>query len=326
MLNQIIPFMKKFFLSCFVALATFACSSDDDNSETEIPDMSEEFAVVRIAQVDAENDQVTLINLGVSSVDAGSYWLCLGPGTYRQVSDIASGDTVLDVNETLTVSYDVNPDADGLGVFSDNQFSSSDPEILIDYVQWGAGDQARVEQAVAAGRWDDSDLYVQGVDVFVFNGEATEFGSTFWSGNTEMEIDGVLRILTVRPMADEIVLSNLGDTNIDAGSYWLCLGPGTYRQISDIATSSTMLGADETLTVSYDVNPDADGLGVFSDNQFSSSNPEILIDYVQWGAVDQARVEQAVAAGRWDDVSNFVETAEIIEFTGGATDFGSTFW
>ena len=162
--------MKKFILPLVALLTmTVSCSSDDDSTDDVIPIDDEvitddntggddgdnggdaEEGVLRILNVDAVNDMVTFTNLGEGSIDIGAYWLCLGPGTYRQISAQTTDDTNLESNETITVPYDVNPMEDGLSIFSVDQFGSSDPEVLLDFVQWGAGNQPRSAQAVTAG-------------------------------------------------------------------------------------------------------------------------------------------------------------------------------
>ena len=318
--------MKKIILPLVALLAmAVSCSSDDDSTDDNTGGGEVE-GVLRILSVDAENDLVTLTNLGEGTIDIGDYFLCLGPGTYRQISGQTTEDTNLELNETITVSYDVNPDADGLSIFSTNTFESSDPEILVDFVQWGAGDQPRVDQAVTAGRWDNANNFVEGVNIFTYNGGVADVGSTFWTGEEEAQEEGILRILSVDAVNDMVTLTNLGEGSIDIGDYFLCLGPGTYRQISGQTTEDTNLEPNETITVPYNVNPMEDGLSIFSTNSFTSSDPEILVDYVQWGAANQARSGQAVAAGRWDDVNNFVPENTEYEFIGGTEDIGVTFW
>ncbi len=179
--------MKKLISLLFASLLILSCDSDDDNDTNadnnnqgepavEVPQTS----IIRIASVNTENDTVTLTNLGNASIDIGSYFLCLGPGTYRQISDITTEGTTLANAATITLSYDVDPDADGLSIFSSNAFSSSEPEVLIDYVQWGAGGQARVGQAVTAGRWDNADNFVPLSTSYTFTGAANEVGAQFW--------------------------------------------------------------------------------------------------------------------------------------------------
>ena len=214
---------------------------------------------------------------------------------------------------------------DGLSVFSVDQFGSSDPEVLLDFVQWGAGNQPRSAQAVTAGRWDDTNNFVEGVNVFTYNGGVADVGSTFWTGEEAPE-EGILRVLNVDAVNDMVTFVNLGEGSIDIGSYWLCLGPGTYRQVSQQTTDDTNLEPNEMITVPYDVNSMEDGLSIFSTNDFGSSDPEVLLDFVQWGAGNQPRSAQAVTAGRWDNANNFVEGVNVFTYNGGVADVGSTFW
>lgn len=329
--------MKKIFLP-LIMIATFivGCSTDDDNANNNpdpVPDTGVDQdqdtnlgqAIIRITEVDAANDEVILTNLGDGALDIGDYFLCLGPGTYAQVSGLTSVSTDLEPNESVSLAYDMNPMADGLGVFASNDFATTDPSILIDYVQWGDANQPRVDQAVTAGRWDDVLNFVADGSPYLFNGSSTDFGSDFWEG-TEAAGEGVLRILTVDTTSDQVTLTNLGGASIEVGDYFLCLGPGTYVQISNVANGSTMLTPDGTITLDYDMNPTQDGLSIFSTNSFNSSDPEILLDYVQWGGANQARVNQAVTAGRWDDVSNFVEGGSPYNYNGDSDDVGVSFW
>lgn len=329
--------MKKIFLPLLAIVMTVSCSTDEttETPENNIPDVENPDGntgddgtdIVRITAVDATSDLVTLTNLGDGTLDVGNYFLCLGPGTYAAVSGLTSEPTSVAPNASLTVSYDVNEVADGLGVFAVSEFGSSDPSILLDYVQWGAANQARVDQAVTAGRWDDVSNVAPGVNVFTFNGSVADVGSTFWTGEEEQEAPtSIVRILNVDAQGDLVTLTNFGNTSIDVGTYWLCLGPGTYVNVGNIATGDTNLDANDTITLSYDVNPMADGLSIFSTNTFGSSDPEVLVDYVQWGAANQARVNQAVTAGRWDNADNFVPQASAYDYIGGAQDVGVNFW
>ena len=311
--------MKKNILLLLVATFLFSCSSNDDDN----PIVSNDENTIRISQVNVIADEIVLTNLGSAAVDIADYWLCLGPGTYVKIGDIATGSTSLSLNQTITLSYDVNPVSGGLSVFSTNTFASSDPQILLDYVQWGAANQARADQAVTAGRWDNVSNFVQTGSMYTFTGNLSSIGASFWNATAASSI---VRILEVNTTTDEIVLSNFGNASIDVGSYWLCLGPGTYVQVSNAASGSTTLAPGQNVTLSYDVNPTSGGLSIFYTNSFSSSDASILLDYVQWGAANQARVGQAVTAGRWDNASNFVQTGSPYNFSGDANSVGVTFW
>lgn len=150
---------------------------------------------------------------------------------------------------------------------------------------------------------------------------------------------GVIRIASLDPGGDAIILENLGDSTLDISGYWLCLGPGQYNALNDYTEIVGDLILDPTPeAVIIDLTsgsggvtalPDSmGGLGLFSTNSFSSSNPDTLIDYVQWGAADQARVGQAVTAGRWDDPSSFLsgDAGTGYAFLGEANEIGISGW
>ena len=315
--------MKKLILLLLLPAFILSCSSDDDNITIEEENVD---GIIRITQVNAEADLLVLSNLGTTTTEVGDYWLCLGPGTYVQVSNAATGSTNLAPNQSITLTYDVDVEADGLSLFSTNEFASSDPSILLDFMQWGAGNQARASQAVTAGRWDNASSFIPLGSPYNFNGEANEFGSSFYEISTA-EANAVVRILQVDASADIVWLSNFGTESVDVADFFLCLGPVTYVRVADAANGSTTIAPGANIQLSYDVNETEDGLSIFSEGgNFGSSDPEILLDYVQWGAGNQARVDQAVTAGRWDDAANFVADGSPYAFTGEAADFGSTFW
>ncbi len=256
-------------------------------------------------EVNTTTDALTVVNLGDADVDLSTYWVCLGPGTYRQIGSlpITLGDLDLSPNEAVTFTYDlINESTGGLGLFSTNTFGSSDPAILVDYLQWGAANQARVGQAVTAGRWDNAANFVDGPSPYT-----TDVGGSAAAWNIAMA-DPTFTV--VNTTTDALTIANLGDTDVDLSTYWVCLGPGTYRQIGTLPITSgdLDLSPNEAVTFTYDlINESTGGLGLFSTNTFGSSDPTILVDYVQWGAANQARVGQAVTAGRWDNAANFVD-------------------
>lgn len=156
----------------------------ETEEETETEEVVEALKVIRVSQVNTSTNEVTFTNFGNVTTDIGNYFLCLGPGTYRQISSLTTSATMIATGESVTVVYSlIDAASDGLSVFTTNTFGSTDPEILIDYVQWGAANQQRVNQAVTAGRWNNADAFLQTSTTYTFNGQATEFGVSFWSGN-----------------------------------------------------------------------------------------------------------------------------------------------
>lgn len=120
-----------------------------------------------LTMVDTATNNVTVTNLGDASIDVSNYWVCLGPGQYGQLTnlDIVTGDFMLNAGEAVTFTFPTiateNADgAGGLGLFSSGSFSSTDSDIYVDYMQWGAADQDRSAQAVTAGIWDSADDFI----------------------------------------------------------------------------------------------------------------------------------------------------------------------
>ena len=82
--------MRKSILLITILTLFFSCNDDDNTIEK-----TEESAVIRISQVDAKSDLITLSNLGTTTTDVGAYWLCLGLGTYVNVADVSTESTIL---------------------------------------------------------------------------------------------------------------------------------------------------------------------------------------------------------------------------------------
>ena len=160
-----------FFLSAMIIIS---CGDDDDGS---VDPVVSEF--IRITVLDPNQESITIQNLGTSEVDITNFQLCLGPGQYNILSNYSSidGDLSLSANEAVIIDLTSGssgvtalPDSNGgLGLFSTGgQFESSDPAILRDYVQWGAADQNRVDQAVTAERWNDASSFISGFAPYTF--------------------------------------------------------------------------------------------------------------------------------------------------------------
>jgi len=79
-------------------------------------------------EVNTSTDVLTITNLGDTGIELSNYWVCLGPGTYRQIGNLplVAGDTNLAPNEDVSFTYDlINESNGGLGLFSTNTFGSS---------------------------------------------------------------------------------------------------------------------------------------------------------------------------------------------------------
>ncbi|MEM6723788.1 MAG: T9SS type A sorting domain-containing protein, partial [Bacteroidota bacterium] len=299
------------------------------------------FSVVRLLQVDPSSESVTLKNFGTASQDISAYQFCLGPGQYNILSNYGtlSGDLNLDPDEELiidltsgTLGVTALPDANGgLGLFSINSFGSTDPDILKDYVQWGAANQPRVDQAVTAGRWDDANNFVAGGAPYNYIGGANNVGPNWWIDDT------AIRFTEITPETDILVIRNFDNVTRDLTDYYLCTLAGVYPQLGNPAEVEVVSG-DLTLDPDEEVRLRVlttggivDGSGtlfLFSTNLlgFNNQNAFVTRDFAQWGSANGFRTDNAVAIGIWDDAANFIDGPSPYTFIGSATDFGSPFW
>ncbi|MEO0895795.1 MAG: CHRD domain-containing protein [Bacteroidota bacterium] len=298
-------------------------------------------AIIRIVEVDTDNERVVLENFGTVMENLSSFQFCLGPGQYNSLSNYSSimGSLNLMPGSLVTINLSSGsqgvtalPTNGGLGLFFNSSFGSSSPNDIADYVQWGAANQARVGQAVTAGRWDNAMNFVSGVSPYDFVGGANDVGSTWWTGSTT---PAIVRMVHVDTDNETVTLKNFGGTTEDVTTYNFCLGPGQYNVLSDYTVWTGNLNLEPDSSVTFDLTsgslgvtalPSTGGLGLFINAVFGSTSPNDLGDYVQWGAANQARVGQAVTAGRWDNAMNFVGNLSPYTYNGGANDVGATWW
>ena len=181
-----VPFIGLIIAGMFM-LTIVSCDDDDDGNGM----TPTEAELVRFTLVDPEGDSLVIGNFGTSEIDLSNYQLCLGPNQYNAISNYTDivGDLSLSANENVIIKLGSGTqnvtslplENGGLGLFaSADDFSSTDPSLLLDYVQWGAADQNRVGQAVTAGRWDNADNFVSGFAPYTFSGASNQVGATFW--------------------------------------------------------------------------------------------------------------------------------------------------
>ena len=315
-------------------------------------------AIVRIVEVNPENEWVTLKNFGTDTIDISGYWLCQRP-EYDQLGEsgsiaIVSGDFVLDPMEEVIVNVSPAGQSGGftaivdlpengeLGLFANSSFGSTDPSILLDFVSWGGvTSPTRANQAVEAGRWDAEDSFVDGAAPFTYIGGANDVGASFWEG--EEAGNAIVRIVEVNPENEWVTLKNFGTGTIDISGYWLCQRP-EYDQLGESGSIAIVSGdfvLDPMEEVIVNVSPAGQSgsfnaivdlpengeLGLFASATFGSTDPSILLDFVSWGGVTApTRANQAVEAGRWDAEDSFVDGAAPFTYIGGANDVGASFW
>ncbi|WP_298516349.1 T9SS type A sorting domain-containing protein [uncultured Kordia sp.] len=103
-----------------------------------------------------ETGSIELKNLGASTVDVSTYWLCDFPA-YERLDDasitVESGSLMLAAGAIVEISgFNFIDSTDGeLGLYSSAAFSSS--AAIVDYIEWGSTGHQRSSVAVAAGTW-----------------------------------------------------------------------------------------------------------------------------------------------------------------------------
>ena len=299
-------------------------------------------AQVRFVSVDPIQEKVTLQNVGTVPTNIEPYFLCLGPGQYNHVANYTEieGDLNLAPNEMViiditsgTQNIPALPDAaGGLGLFAEGgNFGSSSPDVLKDYLQWGAGSQNRVGQAVDAGRWPDAAEFIPGSAPFNFVGGLEDIGAKFWIDDT------AIRMTYLNPEEDQVIIKNFDEVSRDLSNYHFCTQAGIYPQLGnpaevEVLSGQLTLGPNEEITVKVlttggvtDVNG---SIFLFSSNVlgFNNDNANVLRDFAQWNAGNGFRVDNAVNAGRWDEASSFIEGVSPYTYNGDAEDVGANFW
>ncbi len=298
-------------------------------------------ANIRLIQVDTDQEIVEIKNFGPDSMDISSYQLCLGPGQYNILSDYTTitGNLNLAANETLRINLSSGsqnvtalPDASGaLGLFANTSFSSTSPDELKDFVQWGAANQNRVDQAVTAGRWGGATEFVAGASPYTFVGDTSNTGVSQWIDDT------IIRMITINTSNDEVTIKNFDQVERDLSNYFFCTLAGVYPQLGNasevqIITGDLSLSPNEEVTVKVLTSGgvvDTNGsIFLFSSNAlgFNNQNAAVTRDFAQWQAANGFRVDNAVSTGRWDAASSFIAGVSPYTFSGTASEVGASFW
>ena len=133
-----------------VLASLVACGSDDGDVKTDLEDASN----VRIAEVDAINDQVTLRNFGDEPADISDYFFCRERNYISFAESTNNGsDFTLDPDEEITFDLTINDEASDVAIYNVSGAFSS-PEALVDFMQFGAsfsGSAGREDVATVKG-------------------------------------------------------------------------------------------------------------------------------------------------------------------------------
>ena len=310
--------MKKGVFKFLVLVVLIVSCSDDDEvivppTEDPVEEPTDVVGSVVLNEVAYLNNQVEIFNNSDATVDLDGYFLCLGPGTYRQIGALeTTGNVQLGAGEFLVVDYDMPNEVGGLGLYINNT-GFGDAANIADFVQWGDGGTTRESVAVEAGLWTAGEFVAVLNDPdnsIIYDGEG--MGADNWAETTSVTF-GAENVLTepvvesvgsvvlneVAYLNNQVEIYNNSDATVDLDGYFLCMGPGTYRQIGALETTGNVqLGAGEFLVVDYDMPNEVGGLGLYINNTGFGDAANIA-DFVQWGDGGTTRESVAVEAGLW---------------------------
>lgn len=170
----------KMIISLFAIITLSACGDDDDGYVTPDTDINAS-SNVRIIEVDALLNEVTLQNFGDGEANLTEYWFCLRR-SYVQLNEVTinDGDLTLAQNETVTFSIEVNDEGSDVSVYNTGgAFTSAD--ALVDFMQFNGSytTNGREDVAVAKGIWTAGE-FVVGESTFEYTGDGDEIGLSFW--------------------------------------------------------------------------------------------------------------------------------------------------
>lgn len=162
--------MKKIILFVFIAIPAAVLSQ------------------LQFTMVNPSTQTLTIQNYG-SEVDIASYRLCsLFDYTWAGISSsevsIVTGDFLLSANESVTIVWTAtsggfDPVAADLGLYL--PFGDfGDSANMMCFMEYGAGMLGREPEAIEAGLWEFN-TFVSGNEPFVYTGDGTQSGATYWS-------------------------------------------------------------------------------------------------------------------------------------------------
>ena len=107
-----------------VLASLVACGSDDGDVQTDLEDASN----VRIVEVDAINDQVTLRNFGDEATDISAYFFCRERSYISFAESTNNGsDFTLDPDEEITFDLTIDDEASDVAIYNvSGAFTSTD--------------------------------------------------------------------------------------------------------------------------------------------------------------------------------------------------------
>jgi hypothetical protein len=139
----------------------------------------------RITQVDEDAKQITLTNFGTCAIDLSQYQLC-SEFFCALVSTLSvqSGSINLPAGSDVVLQWNSwSPTADGadMSLYLPSP-SYTNPDDMLDFVQWSSSPNGRESVAVAKGIWV-AGTFVENISPYTYIGDGmSEYGVEFWAG------------------------------------------------------------------------------------------------------------------------------------------------
>ena len=167
------------------------------------------WAQVRLFVVDPSTGTIGIVNVSANTIDISEHRLCF-LFTYPVIGSlqVISGDpaNMPPAAALVFTGVPINANASDLAIYlPDGAFS--DPDNMIDFMQYGSAGNGRESVAVEKGIWDEG-TFVSNPGPFTFMGNIlTDFGAEFWINNPTgvNELDLVKDISTYpNPVVNEL--------------------------------------------------------------------------------------------------------------------------
>lgn len=139
---------------------------------------------IRLVQTDPDNNQFSLKNFGTCEIDVSEYRITSG-NQWAELNTLTVISGILNVNGGSTVVLEWpawNPDPSGtdMALFLPNT-GFTDPDNIVDFVQWLDTGNPREAVANAAGIWVTGTTVMNG-SPYSYIGDGLQFGVEYWEG------------------------------------------------------------------------------------------------------------------------------------------------
>ena len=288
---------------------------------------------IRFVRVDADINEIIIKNFDSETVDISNYRLCSKLVYTNNLTSLTleNGSLNLEAGNTVTLSltgFDIDATGADLGLYiASGPFS--DPNGLVDFMQYGSAGNGRESEAAEKGLWNEGE-FVSNQGPFFYNGDGIERGADTWDPTPDNT--PLVRIIAVDAGSDQLVVKNFGNTAIDISAYRFC-SLFAYTAEAGITTDMNIesgnlnLGPGESVTLSgwpLD-NVDADvGLYVAGNNTIFGDDAN-MVDFMQYGAAGNGREGVANTKGIWT-AGEFIGGAGPFRYVGNGSQQGEDFW